>query len=113
MRGQRPDPSAPLVARPHTRIAQRIAETAARTPNALAAQDAQQAWSYAELQARARALAGALRDRGVGAGDVVAVYAERSALLGAAVLAVLEAGATFLIIDADHPGRFSARARRR
>src|SRR5262249_7163036 len=48
-------------------------------PGALAVQDPGSAWSYAELDTRARALARALAARGVRRRDPVAVLAHRSA----------------------------------
>ncbi|PWW67081.1 non-ribosomal peptide synthetase [Actinokineospora spheciospongiae] len=57
----------------------------------------------AELVARAHRLARLLRTRGVGADDVVALPLTRSVDLVVALLAVLDAGAAFLPLDAEHP----------
>ncbi|MBP2365508.1 non-ribosomal peptide synthetase [Pseudonocardia parietis] len=56
-----------------------------------------------ELVDRVRELAAALRGRGVGAGDVVAVSLPREPALVIALLAVLDAGAAFLVLDPAHP----------
>ncbi|THA71401.1 amino acid adenylation domain-containing protein [Streptomyces sp. A0958] len=56
-----------------------------------------------ELADRVHRLARALRARGVGAEDVVALALPRSADSVAALLAVLDAGAAFLPLDAAHP----------
>jgi amino acid adenylation domain-containing protein len=59
--------------------------------------------TYRELDRRATALAGRLRGAGVGPGTVVAVCAERSAALVAALLGVLKAGGAYLPLDPDNP----------
>ncbi|GAA3029657.1 amino acid adenylation domain-containing protein [Actinokineospora globicatena] len=56
-----------------------------------------------ELVSGVRRLARALRARGVGADDVVALPMTRSADLVVALLAVLESGAAFLPLDVAHP----------
>lgn len=57
----------------------------------------------AELADRVHRLARALRARGVGAEDIVALALPRSADAVVALLAVLDAGAAFLPLDAAHP----------
>ncbi|GLF92755.1 non-ribosomal peptide synthetase [Streptomyces yaizuensis] len=59
--------------------------------------------TYAELAAAAGALAGRLTAAGVGPGTVVAVCAERSAEMVAAVLAVTLAGGAYLPVDPSYP----------
>lgn len=56
-----------------------------------------------EVRDRAHRLARALRARGVGADDVVALALPRSVDLVVALLAVLDAGAAFLPLDLAHP----------
>lgn len=56
-----------------------------------------------ELVARVHRLARALRARGVGSDDVVALALPRSADLVVALLAVLDAGAAFLPLDLAYP----------
>src|SRR5262249_39921307 len=72
-------------------------------PGALAVQDPGSAWSYAELDARARALARALAARGVRRRDPVAVLAHRSAPTIAAILGVLRTGGVLVMLDPAHP----------
>ncbi|HLX06676.1 MAG TPA: amino acid adenylation domain-containing protein, partial [Thermoanaerobaculia bacterium] len=60
-------------------------------------------WTYAELDAHANRLAHHLLARGVAADEVVAICAERSPEMLAAVLAVLKAGAAYLALDPSYP----------
>ncbi|NEE12432.1 AMP-binding protein, partial [Streptomyces sp. SID7499] len=52
---------------------------------------------------RASAVAGGLRDRGVGPDDIVAVTIPRGADMVVAVVAVLVAGAAYLPVDSTQP----------
>lgn len=61
------------------------------------------AWSYRELAERSLAVAGALRARGVGQGDAVAVQLPKGRDQVLAVLGVLAAGATYVPIGFDQP----------
>ncbi|QNP66904.1 non-ribosomal peptide synthetase [Streptomyces genisteinicus] len=58
-----------------------------------------------ELAGRVHRLARALRARGIGCDDVVALALPRSADAVVAQLAVMDAGAAFLPLDAAHPAR--------
>ncbi|NJP46802.1 non-ribosomal peptide synthetase [Actinacidiphila epipremni] len=58
-----------------------------------------------ELAGRVHRLARALRARGIGPDDLVALALPRSADLVTALLAVLDAGAAFLPLDTAHPPR--------
>ena len=99
-----PDPRAPLAAGAWTAaVHERFAERARLAPERPAVVDADGTWTYGELAARAARLALRLRAAGVRRGDLVAIYAWRSAPLVEALLAVLEAGAAFLILDPAHP----------
>ncbi|GAB3716980.1 hypothetical protein GCM10027598_27250 [Amycolatopsis oliviviridis] len=73
------------------------------TPDAVAVQDGERRLTYRSLAAHASALANELTKRGVGQDSVVAVYADRSAELVVAELAVLLAGAAYLPLDPAHP----------
>lgn len=60
-------------------------------------------WSYRELHDRAGRWAAALRARGVGRGDRVAVCLPREAEAVAVLLGVLKAGAAYVPLDPAHP----------
>ena len=62
-------------------------------------------WSYAQVWSQARAAAACLRDRGVGAGDRVALWAENSPEWVLAYLGIHLAGATAVPLDAQYTPR--------
>ncbi len=94
---------------PHATLAALIERTMATRPEAEALVFEGRSMSYAELDRRSAALAGALAERGVGAGDLVAVALDRSFELIVALVGVLRAGAAYLPIDAAHPADRIAR----
>jgi amino acid adenylation domain-containing protein len=59
--------------------------------------------SYRELQCLARSILDALADRGVGPGDRVAVFVERSARMIAGILACHQVGAAYVPLDPSYP----------
>ncbi len=75
----------------------------ALAPQSIAVVAADGTLSYGELDARASAVAGGLRDRGVGPDDIVAVTIPRGVDMAVAVVAVLAAGAAYLPVDATQP----------
>ncbi|MET0397696.1 MAG: amino acid adenylation domain-containing protein, partial [Longimicrobiaceae bacterium] len=81
----------------------RFAEQAARTPGAPAVLSAGGSLTYAELDARAAALASRLRSRGADAGHVVGVCVERGPQVLVALLAAWKAGGVYLPLDPSHP----------
>lgn len=58
---------------------------------------------YANLEAKARGIAGALVARGTSPGDHVGLFARRGADHVAGVLGILKAGAAFVPLDPDYP----------
>ncbi|MET7343994.1 amino acid adenylation domain-containing protein [Streptomyces sp. NPDC087866] len=80
-----------------------IGEQIARTPGAIAVTADDHSLTYAELDAAADRIAARLRAAGVGPGDVVAVGADRSLELVAALLAVLRTGACYTPLDTEYP----------
>jgi amino acid adenylation domain-containing protein len=80
-----------------------VAERARRSPAALALIAGEERWTYAELAARADALARQLREvLGTRPERPVALLAERSADLVAGTLAILAAGGVYLPLDPEH-----------
>jgi len=63
----------------------------------------EQTLTYAELEARTRALALQLHAKGIGPESLVAVATPRSLELVIALVAVLRAGAAYLPLDMEHP----------
>ncbi|MFD7434061.1 amino acid adenylation domain-containing protein [Streptomyces sp. NPDC059861] len=88
---------------PDTTLAEAFAAQAARTPDATAVVFEDEVLTYAELDARAEALAARLRGRGAGPGAFVAVAVPRSAELMVALIGVLKSGAAYLPVDLDYP----------
>ncbi|MFF7246967.1 amino acid adenylation domain-containing protein [Embleya sp. NPDC008237] len=84
-------------------LASLIAEQIARTPDAIAVTLDERTLTYRELDAAADRVAHRLRAEGVRAGDLVAVGAERSPELVAALLGVLRAGAGYTPLDPQYP----------
>lgn len=76
---------------------------AERTPARAALRCGDLRWTYAELAARSRAVARALRRRGVGRGALVGVCLERGADMVASVLGVLATGAGYVPLDPSFP----------
>ncbi|QKV72487.1 amino acid adenylation domain-containing protein [Amycolatopsis sp. Hca4] len=94
------DPATPL---PAETAAELFSAQVARTPDAPALVFGSERLTYAELDARATALARALLARGAGPERVVAVALPRSVDLVVALLAVLKTGAAYLPLDLNHP----------
>ena len=84
-------------------ISLRVQDTARDAGTAIAIESAGTSLSYADLDARAAALAGALASRGVAPGATVAVCLPRSIDQIVALLAVWYAGAAYLPLDPAWP----------
>ncbi|HZO15352.1 MAG TPA: amino acid adenylation domain-containing protein, partial [Polyangiaceae bacterium] len=98
-----PDPTTILDDRWMGSVHEVFGEQARRQPDALAVCDRDGAHRYGELDAASDTLAAELRAGGVGRGDSVAIVAHRSSELVVALLAVLKAGAAFVIVDPAYP----------
>jgi amino acid adenylation domain-containing protein/non-ribosomal peptide synthase protein (TIGR01720 family) len=86
-----------------TSVTRRFEAQADRHPDAMAIMSGDQQITYAALNARANQLARLLRQRGVGPEVLVAVLAEPSIDLIAAILGVLKAGGAYVPLDAASP----------
>jgi len=83
---------------------------AERTPGAVAVVAPDARLTYQELNARANQVAHHLTALGAGPGDQVAVYVERGSRCIVAMLGVLKAGGTYVLLDAeDSDARLRAR----
>ncbi len=86
-------------ARPEFTIHDLLANAVDRDPDRTAIIDRGTQYRYRDLSRCANALAAALVDRGVGVGDRIGIYLEKSFEAGAAMLAVSQAGAVFVNIN--------------
>ncbi|MFD6778429.1 amino acid adenylation domain-containing protein [Streptomyces diastaticus] len=84
-------------------LPEQFAAQAARTPWATAVVSGEESLTFAELDARVRALTTELVSRGARPGERVAVGLDRSADLVTALLAVLRSGAAYLPVDPSYP----------
>ena len=98
-----PNPRQPLAAQPWRPVHQLIAARAAGIAGQVALTEGIRSWTYGELETESNVLATRLRQSGIGAGDVVAIFGQRSAAHAIAVLGVLKADAAFVILDPSYP----------
>jgi len=99
-----PHPADPLDDTFRGSVVELFHQRADEHPDRIAVADPHGAWSYAELRRRASRIARRLADAGLEPGEVVAILAQRSAALVAAVYGTLEAGGAFLLMDPAYPG---------
>jgi amino acid adenylation domain-containing protein len=100
-----PDPRAPLLTDWPGSVPELFAARAAEAPDTVAAEDTRGEVTYGDLLARVDRLAGRLAREGVGRGEVVAIWAHRSAQLPEALLGILRRGAAFVVLDPAYPPR--------
>ncbi len=93
----------PVDLRPDVPAHQLIERSVARFPEATALEFQGKTLTYAAMDARANALAHALVERGVVAGDLVAVILRRGLDLPIALQAIWKVGAAYVPIDPDYP----------
>ena len=98
-----PDPYKKLDSRWEGAVHELFQAHAARSPFQLAVCDPHVMWSYRQLDALSNQLAHYLAGEKLAPGNVVAVYAHRSAPLVAALLGIMKAGAAFLVLDPAYP----------
>ncbi|MEG3790974.1 amino acid adenylation domain-containing protein [Lysobacter sp. CCNWLW3] len=84
-------------------IAAQVQAQVERTPDAIALRCGARELSYRELDRRANALAHELRAAGVGPGDLVGLYVERTPEMLIGLLAILKAGGAYVPLDPTYP----------
>ena len=94
-----PEPPYPL----HRSLTDLISAQARATPDAIALQQGPRAMSYARLDRLSSLWATQLMLAGIGPEELVALCMPRSFALVVATLAVVKAGAGFLMLEPDHP----------
>ncbi|OQY29316.1 MAG: hypothetical protein B6244_04180 [Candidatus Cloacimonetes bacterium 4572_55] len=98
-----PDPTARLGDEWHGAIHHQFTRQARQNPQQISVSDHRDSWTYQELDRRGNQLAHYLIRKGVKKGDVVAIYADRSASLVWAILGILKSGGAFTILDPLYP----------
>ena len=98
-----PPPATPSTFAPGDAIHTRFDAACAADPQAVAVACGTQRVAYAQLRARAAAIAAALRTAGVGRGDRVALFIGRSVDAVAAMIGVLKVGACYVPVDPTGP----------
>jgi amino acid adenylation domain-containing protein len=80
-----------------------IERQARETPDALAAVDARERWTYAELMRKAEGVAAYLNLKGVQPGSLVAICTGRSVGMLAGLVGIWKAGAAYVPLDPSYP----------
>ncbi|GAA4965015.1 non-ribosomal peptide synthetase [Actinoplanes utahensis] len=96
-----------VTAPPARSFPDRFAAQVERAPEAVACWDSRGAWTYRDLDRRARRVAHSLAARGVAPGDLVAVCLPRGGDLLATLLGVWQAGAAYVPIDPAYPAAYA------
>jgi amino acid adenylation domain-containing protein len=98
-----PNPNLPLELSRFESVPDRIHALAVRLPDKVAMTDRNGSWKYSALDAVTTQLAQCICSRGIQQQDVIAIWASRDASLAIALLAVMKAGAAFVILDPAYP----------
>ena len=98
-----PDPTEALDATWAGAIHEHFAKQSERSPEKLAIVAPKQTWTYSEINGCGNRLAHWLIAMGIQPRDTVAIYAHRSSSLVVAMVGILRAGASFLILDPAYP----------
>ncbi|HWH78773.1 MAG TPA: condensation domain-containing protein, partial [Candidatus Binatus sp.] len=98
-----PDPAAPLRDGWEGSVHTLVGRVAQRNGDRLAVVDANDSWSYRELDEQSSQLANYFIRSGIEKGEIVAIYAQRSASLVVALLGAVKAGAPFAVLDPAYP----------
>ena len=87
-------------------ITRRFAASVQTAGSTVAVVQAGEAVTYADLDRRSNQLARSLRQRGIGAGSLVALHAGRSVASLLSILATLKAGGAYMPLDPDAPATY-------
>jgi amino acid adenylation domain-containing protein len=98
-----PDDSEELDSTWHGSVPDAVRRSAERHPDRIVVSDPATSWTYRDLACHMEAMASWMLMRGVGKGQVVAIYGHRSSSLVCAVVAALAAGAGYLLLDSRYP----------
>jgi amino acid adenylation domain-containing protein len=98
-----PDPTEKLGDEWRGAMPSMVSRQAELRPEATAVVDAEESWTYEEVDRHSSRIAHALIAGGIEPGDAVAICARRCAALAPALLGVLKAGAVFVILDPAYP----------
>jgi surfactin family lipopeptide synthetase C len=88
---------------PFLSLPQLIAAQVERIPDAIAALDNEQQITYGVLERQAERLASYLQNQGIGPGDLVGVYMQRSVDVLIGLLGIMKTGAAYLPLEPQHP----------
>lgn len=88
---------------PHHTFMEIFAEQVQRNPRNLAVVSGQRKLTYLELDAQTNQFARTLRIKGAGPEEVIAIVVDNSLDMLMGVLAVLKAGAAYLVVDMNNP----------
>jgi clorobiocin biosynthesis protein CloN4 len=88
---------------PYDALGDLVADAARRAPDALAVSGPDGALTYAELDRAANLLAARLREAGVGAGDRVVIWLDKSVTAVIAMQALLRLAAVYVPVDGANP----------
>ncbi len=98
-----PDPQLTLGNKWHGSIIERFLENAKNSPASLCLAGETEQWNYGEVDTYTNTLARNLSHKGVSKDSIVLIIGKRTPALSLAMIAVLRAGAAFLIIDPKYP----------
>eukprot|EP00297_Palpitomonas_bilix_P001862 CAMPEP_0113882360 /NCGR_PEP_ID=MMETSP0780_2-20120614/8913_1 /TAXON_ID=652834 /ORGANISM="Palpitomonas bilix" /LENGTH=1444 /DNA_ID=CAMNT_0000869369 /DNA_START=33 /DNA_END=4367 /DNA_ORIENTATION=- /assembly_acc=CAM_ASM_000599 len=98
-----PDPTSPIDTTFYGPVSSFLSQWATSDPQRLFIKETDQSFTYGEVEQLANGVANFLLWHGIEKGDVVAVYAHRTAALVVAFLGVLKAGGVITVIDPLYP----------
>lgn len=98
-----PDPTLPLGDGWQGSVPNLFVATCMRNPDAVAVVSHERSWTYRELQDYSQRVSCYLQERGIGKSDIVAIDADRNAVVVAAIMGALMSGAAYMMLDPAYP----------